>query len=322
MKIKTTLTSLLVGLFICLGNAAQAQTSYALEQKILDCFYRNHEANHIDVRKTITGLETIFVKHKILDDRSGKSYLRLVEKIKNGDNVNVSEPSLYTDIESLGYIPMTVFCKDTNSVKFGPKEIENSKLKYILGIYDSLQVADNVSNAIIAGELLKFITASDLEHDFYRSLELLVITNLIMANREMESDPTSMSGEVKVESRTNNSYVLLVKKDKVVAQGKAIALTELRASIKKFVTETSDQTEVALPTVGKQKTSAGIIFIQKEKDTPAAFYKKVQSELAGAYMDIRNSNSVRLFKKKFNSLDKKKKQIIMDLVPEKISEGK
>ena len=138
----------------------------------------------------------------------------------------------------------------------------------------------------------------------------------------MESDPFAMSGEVKVESRTNNSYVLLVKKDKVVAQGKAIALTELRASIKKFVTETSDQTEVVLPTVGKQKTSAGIIFLQKEKDTPAAFYKKVQSELAGAYMDIRNNNSVRLFKKKFNSLDKKKKQIIMDLVPEKISEGK
>lgn len=316
------LLSLLIGLFISFNGFAQGQTSYALEQKILNCFYQNHEANHIDVRKTITGIETIFVKHKILDDRSGKSYLRLIEKIKNGDHVNVSEPSLYTDLESLGYIPMTVFCKDTNSVKFGPKEIENSKLKYILGIYDSLQVADNVSNAIIAGELLKVITAKDLEHDFYRSLELLVITNMIMANKEMESDPFAMSGEVKVESHTNNSYVLLVKRDRVVAQGKAIGIAELRTSVKKFITETADQTEVTLPTVGKQKTSAGIIFLQKEKDTPAAFYQKVQAELAGAYMDIRNSYSVRLFKTKFNSLDKKKRQIIMDLVPEKISEGK
>ena len=108
----------------------------------------------------------------------------IAEKIKNGDNIDVTNPSLYTDLESLGYIPMTVFCKDTSSVKFGPKEIEGSKLKYVLGIYDSLQVADNVSNAIIAGELLKFITTNDLEQEFYKSLELLIITNMIMTNKE------------------------------------------------------------------------------------------------------------------------------------------
>ena len=316
------LPCILLGLLFCINSLAQGQTSYALEEKILNCFYRNHEANNIDVRKTITSVETIFVKHNILDDRSGRSYIRLIEKIKNGSGINVSEPSLYSDLESLGYIPMIVFCKDTNSVKFGPKEIEHSKLKYILGIYDSLQVESNVTNAVIAGELLKYITAKDLEHDFYRTLELLVITNMIMMNREVESDPFAMSGDVKMESRTNNSYMLLVKKDRVVAQGKAIGLSELRVSIKKFLLETADQSEVVLPTVGKQKTSAGIIFLQKESDTPAGIYAQVKGEVAGAYLDIRNSYSVRLFKVKFNSLDKQKRGIIVQLVPERISEEK
>jgi len=314
------LASILLGLFLCINGFAQNKTDYALEQKILDCFYRSHQANGVDVRKTIKSLETVFVNHKILATRSGSSYIRLIEKIEKGDYPDFTDSGLLSAIDSLGHIPMTVFCKDTASMKFLPEEIENSKLKYVLRIYDSLQVASDVSTAIIAGELLKFITAKDLDHDFYKSLELLVVTNMILMARDLISEEPPMSGVVKEESRSNNSYFILVKKDRISAQGKSITLPELRASVKKFLVETSDQTEIELPIVGKQKTSAGIIFLQKDNDTPSNVYQKVLGELANAYLEIRDSNSLKLFKLKFNALDKQRKDVILELVPQRISE--
>jgi len=314
--------SLLFGLLLSFTSFAQAQTNYALEQKILDCFYRQHEANNIDVRKTIVNLETVFVNHKILADRSGKSYISLIESIKTGNLPNIGDPSLLSDIDALGYIPVTVFCKDTNTIKFNAAEIDRSKLKYVLHIYDSLLVSGDVSNPIIAEELLKIFTAKDLEQEFYKSLELLVITNMITMNREVESDPTTMSGVVKMESRSNNSYSLLVKKDRIVAQGKAIGLDALKQSIKTFLMQTADQTQIDLPTIGKQRTSAGIIILQSELDTPYNLYARVKRELEDAYREIRNSYSVKFFKVSFDNLDKQKQEIIMQLVPERISEVK
>ncbi len=316
------LSILFFGLLLSFTSLAQAQTSYALEQKILDCFYRQHEANNIDVRKTIENLETVFVNHKILADRSGKSYISLIESIKTGNLPNIGDPGLLSDIDALGYIPATVFCKDTNTIKFNAAEIDRSKLKYVLHIYDSLLVSGDVSNPIIAEELLKIFTAKDLEQEFYKSLELLVITNMITMNREVESDPSTMSGVVKMESRSNNSYSLLVKKDRIVAQGKAIGLDALKQSIKTFLMQTADQTQIDLPTIGQQRTSSGIIILQSELDTPYNLYARVKRELEDAYREIRNSYSVKFFKVSFDNLDKQKQEIIMQLVPERISEVK
>ena len=141
MKHLTILTGLLVSI------TCHTQTydyDYTLEQKILTCLYQHQIDKNIDVISIFNDIEEIFIKKNFLHDKSGSSYIALFKNIIDSNVYCFNNPDLLSDLDNLGYIPSSIFCKDTSYIQVDSVEFAHSKLKYVIGIYDSIPT--NVDN--------------------------------------------------------------------------------------------------------------------------------------------------------------------------------
>ena len=318
--------SIFLGLFFFLSGCAQTDYDYKLENIILDCFYQHHKDNNIDVKNTIDKIENVLIKHKILLDKTGESYIQLFEQIRDNNDLKLANPELIADINSIGYLPSSVFCHDsTYTSKFDSADLANSKFKYVIGIFDSIQVKGDISPILIAEEILEVFNARDFENDYYRTIVLIMFSNMIKMNDPDNGltrrlPPYTKEEPIKLEKK-NILVILLNKKEKIYADGKLVKIKDLKVLVKKFLLETSDKTDIELPIIGKQATSKGVISMQNERETSYNFYITVQNELIKVYNEIRDNYSKDFFNSTFKNLDVEKQKIIKDLVPLRISEA-
>lgn len=315
-----------LGLIICLSACAQADYKYKLENKILDCFYQQHKDNNVDVKVTIDKIEDVLIKNEILQDKTGKSYIRAIEQVRDIDDWGKTNPKLLSDFNSIGYIPSSIFCQDPTYVSMiDSTDLANSKIKYLIGIFDSIQVKGILSSKLIAEEILEVFNAKDFENDYYRTIGLIVFSNMIKMNEYVgalsrELPPPTNEEPKKIEEQ-NILIIQIRKENQIVADGLQVEVTDLTKLVKVFLLETSDKMEIELPIIGTQKTSRGIISVQNDNDVSYELYLSVQNELIQAYREIRDSYSREFFNSSFEKLDEEKQEIIKDLVPQQISEG-
>lgn len=142
--------SILIGIIFVITGCAQNDYDYKTESIILDCFYQHHKDADIDVKSSIDKIESILIKHKILADKSGESYIRIIEQIRDNNDLDINNPDLLTDIESIDYIPSSVFCRDTSYASLlDSASLADSKFKYVIGIFDSIRVKEDISPTLI-----------------------------------------------------------------------------------------------------------------------------------------------------------------------------
>lgn len=316
---------LLCGLMFYLTSCAQNKYDYSFENAMLECYYQHHTDNNIDAKSIINNVENLLIQHKVLLDNSGESYIRIIKQIKDENNLIIN-PTLFKEIISIENIPSNVICQNSDFLsKLDTSEVINSKFNLIIDIFNSIQEIHDISPTSIAGEILKVFNASDFENDFYRTIGLIVFSNLIKMN-DFESGlarslPFSNT-ETPFEIEEQNVFVVLINKDnEVLANGEIIEIAELKEMTKRFIQETSDKTEINLPQIGKQMTSKGIISLQNDKATSYELYLLVQNELLNAYNEIRNTYSQMFFNSSYNNLDMEKQNTIKNLIPQRISEA-
>jgi biopolymer transport protein ExbD len=318
--------SIFFGIIFFITGCAQTDYDYKTENIILDCFYQHHKDHDIDVKSTIDKIENILIKHKILENKSGESYIRIIEQIRDKNDLDINNPDLLTDIKSIDYIPSSVFCRDTSYASLlDSSSLADSKLKYVIGIFDSIRVKGDISPTLIAEEILEVFNANDFENDYYKTIGLVMFSNMIKMN-DYESGiarklpPMPEKESTKIEEQ--NIFVILVNaEDKILADGEPVEISELNGLVKEFLLETSDKTDIDLPLIGKQKTSKGMISIRNERGTSYEVYIAVQNELTKAYDEIRDKFSLKFFNLPFDKLDKEKQKVIIDLIPYRISEA-
>jgi len=319
--------SILFGLILFIAGCAQTDYDCKLENDILNCFYQHHEDNGIKIKNTIDRLEDIYVQHDILKGKSGEDYIATIKSIQDNNDLNLNDTSLFGDLNSLGYIPSSLFCMDS-SLMLDTTSFYNSKYKYVIGIFDTIAVKGDVSPSLIAGEILEVFTARDFENDFYKTICLIMFTSLVKTNQYYAHEK-GIPDKLRVlpkEKRNpvdpKNIFVILINNEnKILAEGELVDVSNIKPMVKRFLLETSDKIEIDLPLIGKQMTSKGMISLQNDRGTSYKVYISVQNELISAYQEIRNEYSQKFFDATFDNLDDDKKQIIKDLVPQRISEA-
>lgn len=309
-------------------GCAQTDYDYKTENTLLDCFYQHHKDNDIDIKSTVEKIENVLLKHKILDAKTGESYIRIIEQIRDKNDLEIDNPDLLADINAIGYIPSSVFCRDTSYVSvLDSASLAESKIKYVIGIFDTIQVKGDISPTLIAEEILEVFNARDFENDYYKTIGLVMFANMIKMN---DHDYGVSGGELRKLPRLEekesvepqNIFVILINsEDKILANGQSVEVSDLKPMVKKFLLETSDKTEIVLPLIGKQMTSKGLISLRNDRGTSYKFYMTVQTELITIYKEIRDMYSQKFFNSDFDNLDKEKQKIIKDLIPQRISEA-
>ncbi len=175
--------SFLIGVILVLSGCTRYSYDYTVENTLLDCFYKHHEDINIDVKSSIDKIEHVLLKHNILYDESGESYIKIIQHIKNNTHFDINNQELLADINSIGYIPSSVFCSDTSYLSLiDSTSVAESKLKYIIGIFDTIRVKGSVSAPLIAEQVLKVFNAKDFENNYYKTIGLLILSNEIKNN--------------------------------------------------------------------------------------------------------------------------------------------
>tara|TARA_R110002167_G_scaffold304613_6_gene508867 strand:- start:6034 stop:6651 length:618 start_codon:yes stop_codon:yes gene_type:complete len=140
----------------------------------------------------------------------------------------------------------------------------------------------------------------------------------------------------------NIFQVVINKNGQLLADDELIQLSEMRAKAMAFLENNGDGTCTYCGQGKKSESSSdnptkAIISLKNDRETKYGTYITVQNELVGAYNDLRNRESMRLFNKKFTDMEaeyikqetpasvkeelKEKITRIQDMFPQKLSEA-
>ncbi|MBN1950277.1 MAG: hypothetical protein JW801_03685 [Bacteroidales bacterium] len=326
LSLTLILTVLFTGFLPAYSQTDDDSYDYALENMLMDHCYSYYKEQGIDIKLIMSRVEDVYIKHHILEDRSGDSYIKLLEKIRQENNVLFDCPGLAEDIQNLAYVPESLFAFDSNRISIDTAMINESKLKELETIGNKLAKSINISPEMVADAILQVYDAQDFEHNFYRYAGLIILSDLY------RFDPYSsgimrelpLLEETNTKERTNDPENLLevyiTHEDKILLDGEHTELSALRSSAKAFILK-ADQTEINVPLLGNQMTSKAIIRLHNDRGTSYDMYLKVQNELIAAYREIRDMKAREFFNKDFDKLDDQQRNSIERLVPRKISEA-
>lgn len=116
--------------------------------------------------------------------------------------------------------------------------------------------------------------------------------------------------------RERNMFAVLVNgNDQLLVRDNYMELSQLRDAAKRFIGNFG-----ADPTLSENPTKH-VISLQNDRGTSYEMYVAVQNELAAAYTELRNEESMKRFGKIFANLAEDQQKEIADYYPQKISEA-
>ncbi len=142
----------------------------------------------------------------------------------------------------------------------------------------------------------------------------------------LPEDQPERDDEPKIKER-NVFEILINSNDRLLVEGDAMNISELREAAKEFIANPYDKKDLPeketkeIPFFGDVDVTKGIISLQNDRGTSYGMYIKVQNELTAAYRELRDQKAMRKFGKKYKDLDDKKKKAIQEIYPQKISEA-
>lgn len=150
------------------------------------------------------------------------------------------------------------------------------------------------------------------------------IENDVGLNRMLRSKDTIKTGEIK---RRNLFEININEKDELLVNGEILPLRELREKVKSFIDNgglSSDSKDFCgyCRGAGLLKSSENpkkaIIVIRTKRNTGYPIYVAVQNEVLGAYAELRDRESLKLFEQTFESMKLEHSDVSTSLLRKKI----
>lgn len=297
--------------------SCQPNNDYLFEREVLDCFYEQYHDNGIDIKASIDSATSALIKYKVLGGNRGEDIMNLVVSINKSGWPNIeSANELVKELKSIKFLPSGLFCYDSSVITKINNEFSDSKFKYIIGIYDSIEMKGDISDKIITNEILEVFNENDFDNITYKTLVTVTLSNFILMSNAMSSGVLSRIYEDydslpppdhSYLERRNEAVVLNIKltaNDKIEVNGEQISLDNTLIRVEEFI-----RTYEALH----------VISLSSNKSTSHKYFVSVLGDLTGLYNKIRNGESQNVFKMKFEDLDEPSKLKLTNKFPQNIS---
>ena len=154
-----------------------------------------------------------------------------------------------------------------------------------------------------------------------------VDTGLTRKLPPLPEDQEQQQDDKKIKER-NIFEVLINSSDRLLVEGEPMRISNLRESAKEFIKNPENKdnlpemTEKEFPELGVITVPENhIISLQNDRGTSYEMYLHVQNELVAAYNEVRNEVARRKFGKKYEDLEKKRREDIKEAYPQVISEA-
>tara|TARA_B100001142_G_scaffold161914_1_gene162058 strand:+ start:3277 stop:3828 length:552 start_codon:yes stop_codon:yes gene_type:complete len=113
-----------------------------------------------------------------------------------------------------------------------------------------------------------------------------------------------------------NIYVVLINaNNQLLVEGEFMDVSQLKEGAKRFINNNG------MDPNSSENPEKAIISLQNDRGTEYMTYIRVQNELAAAYNELRNEESLKKFGERYTDLNKVKQKEIRKMYPQKISEA-
>ncbi len=334
-------TFLYLFIFLIFCNACN-NNDYAIEDKLIACIYDQYDAYGIDLKQKIIDFENELILQKIISDNSGESYYNLFKRIEKEENLKFLPEFNVFDSLSAKTLDKSKLdnsdCLNSMNEVFSSGELKDSKIIKIQieisKMYKGIQETGDVIT--LPQQFAKCFTNAieprDIEHNFYKTFTIITLMMNVEMFRSLDEGltrklpPPTVEKDINI-NRRNVLIVLVKSKDELFVNDKLTEINKLRQIAKNFLSNPNgdkdlpEKEEIELVPYGKFTKSKGIISLQNDRGTSYDMYIQVQNELAAAVRELREELSQKVFKTKYNDLDKEKRKVINKVIPMAISEA-
>lgn len=306
---------------------------YSIESKHFDCFVKTATELGIDLKKELSDFEKYLINTGVLADKSGESYYKIYEIIKETGNIDfVFQYSLFDSIKSnLDNNEFSDLNSDWLRVIEKSQETESFKRSKLfqlkIGI-DSINDIDNNNLREIAVVILRILSPKDFEHNYYK------LTTLLMLTTAQDKDlglirilpPPENNEKLSIDKRNTLFVYVTTDNDSVKLNNKKVSIEDLTEIVERYIISDSKDTTMPelipkhIDLIGDCFQSRLTILLQNDRETKYYTYKSVQDKLNDAFIKARNDKAMEFFKLEFDKLSIEQQNSIRKLVPLRISE--
>ena len=299
---------LIFGLILFVNGCAQ--NDYQVEDFLYNCLNDKFESENINLKSEILDFEKYLIDNKYLKDNSGQDYVDFFTQIKKLNDIPAEiEPDRF---ERLSKIPMSEYysasCID-KLTQFDSTVIRNSKYMELQIALKNQDYSNGFEPSIIAKGILESLTPKDFEHQYYKTISLLMIVFTSNIDSGIERQLPPLSDTEKVESTISKDKTIRVfvkPDDTILLDNELIKLTDIKGKITEFIENNHPE---------------HLIYLNADLGTSYGLYIKVQSEITSAYTDLRDKMSHKQYNKEYSELTETQMNEIKKIYPIRLTEA-
>lgn len=327
---------LILTLFTLTINCCSGQ-DYSIESKHFDCMVKTSSELGVDLRKELSEFEEHLIEAGVLADKSGESYYKIYEIIKETGDINFAFQyslldSIKADInrDNIDFNEFSTDCIKLAEKTYKTKKYKQSKIYQLKVGTDSIRNSGSIDPSGIASMILSVLSPKDFEHDYYKMTVLLLLaTTQDVDSGIMRNLPPipETKGIEPIDKRNLLTVYVSTDNDSVLVNDKKESIEDLTGIVEKYIK--SDSTDTSMPElipinidlIGDCFQSKLIIFLQNDRGTSYSTYIKVQNKVTDAYRNIRNTKAIEYFNIEYDRLTIEQQAAIKKLIPNKICEA-
>lgn len=315
---------LIFGLLFSLLSCSQKSVESKIENQLLQCFYQSHQENGIDVVKIIDRLESLFINESVLKDGTGESYLQIIQNLGQGSQIGLGRISIKKAIDSIGYIPGSIFCRESAIIlNVDSSILEGSKLNRLFKIQLSSALISPADMHNVAMDVLSILSAQDFENEFYRTAALIYLAKLSKLSALQEAKVNIQSELPEVRTINNGLNILVVRvtaKNEIYVNNILTKESELKSLVKDYLRDTSNMTVKEIPLIGNQQATKGVIYLQAEMGFEYKLYIACVNQLTATFRELKEELALKYFSTDWKDLTNDQTQAIKQILPQHIIE--
>lgn len=311
------LTALIALVTLVLGCGVEAQpTDTRFEVQMMECVYASYPDKGTSLKKAIVDYEALLVEEGILEEASGKAYVKFLEDFGKNEALPTSPSivfsSFYKEVPNAEFL---MSCSDALANVPDPKgEAMDEAL-------EGIQYTDDFTPSGITSRMLTVLNEEDFELNFYK-LKIFNILQTAVTPMGIERKlPPIVDTPPPPPPLPENIIDISVKEgDKIYINGKRAGLDQVGISVKEFLTQKAGVEYVEIEGLGKQEKTLGVVYLSNGKHTYYDAYIAVQNRIVEAYAELRDERSQKLFGKSYCELSKEEGKVIKELIPHRLYE--
>ncbi|MCB9260750.1 MAG: hypothetical protein H6607_00015 [Flavobacteriales bacterium] len=299
-----------------------------MENEIFYCQEGAAESLGYDLNELYKKYQTIYIKHKILDDSSGKSYAKALKALEKGEYDSMfTKIEMYKELHNLNLNHLIIGCP---SINLENRDLSKSKYRFLKQKGDSsMRNPMNIDSNYIkkmASMFTNNFEPSDFDHPLYKTRIIALITLFAMeldltSNRGLKVVlPPHIKKDLEYDS-TSILHIMVDGNDVITVDGNTADITHIEAAVRRFIIEKSIKKIDKSKKLDELESFKGAIGLDHENSTSYQQYIGVYSTIIQAFDNVRNDLSNAYFGSNFTNLDLEVKNKIVKIIPLRILES-